>query len=139
MSLRPVLAILPLLLVAGVASAADQQAAPTCLEERGTIVGTPANDILTGTSGRDVIVALQGNDTIDGGLGADLICAGDGDDVLLGNNGEDGLVGGLGNDRLDGGLGEVNVAVGSPDRHRDGRLGSRHARKHQRGARFAPG
>jgi hypothetical protein len=112
MPLRAALAVVSALVVAGVASAAGQQAAPTCLEARGTIVGTAGNDALVGTSGQDVIVALQGNDTIDGGLGDDLICAGDGDDVLVGNNGGDGLVGGLGNDRLDGGAGDdVNIAV----------------------------
>jgi Ca2+-binding RTX toxin-like protein len=111
MPFRAALALVAALLVAGVSNAAGQQPAPTCLEARATIVGTPGNDSLVGTSGQDVIDALQGNDTVDGGLGDDLICAGDGDDVVLGNNGADGLVGGLGNDRLDGGAGELNIAV----------------------------
>jgi Ca2+-binding RTX toxin-like protein len=102
---------MPAVLVAGVANAASQQPAISCLGERGTIVGTPGNDTLAGTAGRDVIVGLQGNDTIDGGVGGDVICAGDGDDVLLGSDGIDSLVGGLGNDRLDGGGGEINAAI----------------------------
>jgi RTX calcium-binding nonapeptide repeat (4 copies) len=111
MPVRAALAVVPVVLVAGVSSASAQQTVPTCLEERATILGTPGNDALAGTPGQDVIVSLQGNDTVDGGLGDDLICAGDGDDVVLGNNGDDGLVGGLGNDRLDGGAGEFNIAV----------------------------
>jgi hypothetical protein len=49
-------------IAAGVSSAAGQQPAPTCLDARATIVGTPGNDTRVGTSGQDVIDALQGND-----------------------------------------------------------------------------
>lgn len=76
-----------------------------CAGKPATIVGTPADDILTGTNGNDVIVGLGGNDTIDGRGGHDLICGGEGDDVVNGAAGWDYVNAGIGHDRLIGGNG----------------------------------
>jgi len=71
-----------------------------CGGVKATIVGTPADDVLTGTPGADVIAGLGGHDTISGLGGNDLICGGAGDDTINGGDGTDRLAGGPGSDRL---------------------------------------
>ena len=74
-----------------------------CFGQSQTMVGTPANDVLTGSPGNDVIKAGPGDDTIDGGGGNDVICGEDGNDTILGGAGDDALSGDAGDDRVDGG------------------------------------
>lgn len=79
----------------------------------GTIIGTPAANIINGSSGPDVILGLSGNDAINGFAGDDRICGGNSKDTLNGGDGNDRLFadsgqgnilnGGLGNDYLKGG------------------------------------
>ena len=63
-----------------------------------TVLGTPANDVLTGTPGGDVICGLGGNDQLFGLGGDDLLSGGAGNDRLLGGPGGDVLQGGDGTD-----------------------------------------
>jgi hypothetical protein len=58
---------------------------------RGTINGTPGNDVIVGSSGNDVINAGGGNDTV---------CGRSGNDDMSGDTGTDWLNGNLGNDQF---------------------------------------
>jgi Ca2+-binding RTX toxin-like protein len=93
------------LATAGGASA--QAAAPMCIGQAATIVGTEGPDVLTGTPGSDVIVGLGGDDILNGGgegEATDRICGGDGNDTLNAGQGfVAGLSGDAGDDRIEGG------------------------------------
>lgn len=86
--------------VAGLATSASAQIAPTCFGQEATLVGTEGSERINGTAGRDVIVALGGNDIILGLGGNDIICAGGGDDVVYGGFGADLIWGDGGDDVL---------------------------------------
>jgi Ca2+-binding RTX toxin-like protein len=109
---------------------AQGAAAPTCMGQRATIVGTGGVDTINGTAGADVIVGFAGadiirghggNDKICGGAGADRIRGGAGRDRIRGGIGADRIRGGAGSDRLWGGIG-ADVIYGGPgaDRIRGG-------------------
>jgi RTX calcium-binding nonapeptide repeat (4 copies) len=85
-------------LLSGASSAARDQARPTCLGARATIVGTPKAETLRGTQKRDVIAALGGADRILGRGGNDLLCGGAGNDQLEGGPGRNRIDGGPGRD-----------------------------------------
>ena len=53
------------------------------INQSGTIVGTPGNDVLIGTAEEDVISGLAGDDTLYGGAGNDLLLGGDGNDTYI--------------------------------------------------------
>jgi predicted extracellular nuclease len=97
-----------------------RDAAPTCLGEPATIVGTDAAEKLTGTDGRDVIVGRGGDDLIVAAGGHDLVCGGPGDDRLYGNNGKDRLAGGTGDDEVQGGNGDDELDGGAGDDRLEG-------------------
>jgi uncharacterized repeat protein (TIGR01451 family) len=86
--------------------------APLCQGVAATVVGTPADDVLSGTSGPDVIVGFGGNDTIRAGAGRDLICAGAGADLVVGGSAADHIFGAAGNDHLFGGGGPDLIEAG---------------------------
>ena len=77
-------------------------AAPTCLGQPATLVGTGGNNTLNGTAGVDVIMGMAGNDTINGLGGNDLLCGGKGTDTMNGGTGNDRLGGGPAADQLRG-------------------------------------
>jgi Ca2+-binding RTX toxin-like protein len=85
-------------LLSGASAAAGDQARPTCLGARATIVGTAKADVLRGTQRRDVVVGLGGADRILGRGGDDLLCGGAGNDRLDGGPGRNRLDGGAGRD-----------------------------------------
>ena len=84
------------------ASPVNAQAGVLCGDERATIVGTSADDVIVGTDGADVIAGLGGNDQIVGLDGDDLICGDEGNDVIRAGRGEDTVLGGAGNDTIRG-------------------------------------
>src|SRR6185295_16864446 len=53
------------------------------INQSGTIVGTPGNDVLIGTAEEDVISGLAGDDTLYGGAGNDVLLGGDGNDIYI--------------------------------------------------------
>ncbi len=90
------------------------RAANRC-DEKVTIEGTAAGEVLIGTEEADVIDAGAGNDTIDGGGGNDVLCAGPGEDLVIGGPGSDRILGEGGRDQLLGGSGEDLVDGGDDD------------------------
>jgi Ca2+-binding RTX toxin-like protein len=64
----------------------------------GSIVGTPANDILYGDNSDNTIYGKEANDIIYGKDGNDTIYGNEGNDILFGQNGDDTIYGNLGND-----------------------------------------
>jgi Ca2+-binding RTX toxin-like protein len=92
-------------------------AAPRCLGERATIVGTAKSDRIRGTQRADVIVADGDEDLIRARAGHDRVCAGSGFDVIFDGAGNDRVRGGRqddtvyagpGNDRIKGGRGSLD-------------------------------
>ena len=53
------------------------------INQSGTIVGTPGNDVLTGTAEEDVISGLAGDDTLYSGAGNDVLLGGPGNDTYI--------------------------------------------------------
>src|SRR5262245_32676084 len=82
---------------------AANAAAPRCMGQIVTIMGTAANESIMGTAGDDVIDGGAGHDDILGLDGNDYICGGDGNDALIGGRGDDRLSGGNDKDWCDGG------------------------------------
>jgi Ca2+-binding RTX toxin-like protein len=93
-----------------ISSCAPGAGGATCKGNRGTIVGTPGNDVRSGTPGRDVMVGLAGSDRLSGLAGKDLICGGAGKDKLRGGPGNDFLSGQKGNDKLVGQKGKDKLS-----------------------------
>lgn len=69
-------------------------------EQKNTIIGNSANNVLTGGGGADSIFGGSGNDLITGSGSTDTLYGEDGDDTLIGGGGSDELYGGAGNDSL---------------------------------------
>jgi Ca2+-binding RTX toxin-like protein len=90
-------------------------AAPTCMGQRATIVGTARNDTLNGTSRADVIVGLGGKDRINGRGGNDVICGNGGSDIIKGGGGADRVKGGAGADTIEGNDGNDRLAGSGGD------------------------
>ncbi len=88
---------------------AGADASPTCGGLPPTIIGTPANNVLTGTEGDDVVRAGSGNDTINTLGGNDVVCAGPGDDTTDSGDGNDRLRSGSGNDNTSAGSGDDDL------------------------------
>ncbi len=82
-SLRP---LAPSLLLVAIVlySPGTARAAPECVNNTATIVGTEGPDQILGTSGRDVIVARGGDDVILAKGGDDVICGRGGHDFIRG-------------------------------------------------------
>lgn len=68
-------------------------------QERCTITGSRANNVIRGTSGDDVICAGAGNDLVYGRAGDDIVRGEAGNDELRGESGRDELNGGPGRDQ----------------------------------------
>ena len=73
----------------------------TVAQHRGTITGTPGDDVIVLT-GRGRVMAGEGNDLVCGSPGADVIFGGAGNDVVLAGDGNDSGSGGPGIDQLHG-------------------------------------
>ncbi len=78
---------------------------------RGSIPGTPGNDVIVGATGADDISGGDGNDTICGLHGADTLDGGLDDDTLDGGAGADVLRGLGGNDNLKAQDGEADASI----------------------------
>lgn len=70
-----------------------------------TLVGTPANDIISGYVGNDTLIGGDGDDNLRGDSGNDVIDGELGNDFLVGDLGNDILKAGFGQDNLNGGAG----------------------------------
>jgi Ca2+-binding RTX toxin-like protein len=93
-------------------------------EPEGSIVGTPANDILYGDNNdntiygkeaNDIIYGKDGNDTIYGNEGNDMLFGQNGDDTIYGNLGNDIIYADNGNDTIEGGEGNDVIYAGKGD------------------------
>jgi Ca2+-binding RTX toxin-like protein len=84
----------------------------TVAQHRGTIVGTPGDDVIVLT-GRGRVIAGDGNDLVCGSPGADVIFGGPGNDVVLSGDGNDSVSGGPGIDQLHGEAGDDSL-IGGP-------------------------
>ncbi|CAB4867565.1 MAG: hypothetical protein F2793_02630 [Actinobacteria bacterium] len=83
----------------------------TVAQHRGTITGTPGDDVIVLT-GRGRVMAGEGNDLVCGSPGADVIFGGPGNDVVLAGEGNDSVSGGAGIDQLHGETGDDFLAGG---------------------------
>ncbi|HNO76411.1 MAG TPA: hypothetical protein PKG49_12675 [Nitrosomonas mobilis] len=70
-----------------------------------TLIGTPANDIISGYVGNDILLGNNGDDSLRGNSGNDVIDGELGNDFLSGDLGNDILKAGFGQDILNGGAG----------------------------------
>lgn len=70
-----------------------------------TLIGTPANDIISGYVGNDILLGSNGDDSLRGNSGNDVIDGELGNDFLSGDLGNDILKAGFGQDILNGGAG----------------------------------
>jgi VCBS repeat-containing protein len=88
------------------------------------VVGTNNRETIFGTSASDMIFGKNGNDTINADNGNDLLCGGDGNDRLRGENGDDTLHGGQDEDTLEGGSGNDRLRGGEDEDTLSGSLGA---------------
>ncbi|HIK29321.1 MAG: hypothetical protein N3E45_15325 [Oscillatoriaceae bacterium SKW80] len=95
-----------------------------------TLIGSPANEIVSGGQGNDSIIAQAGkdivsgdeddddisgdedDDTLNGGDGNDLVSGGSGNDTVFGGADQDLLFGEDGNDYINGGSGDDAISGG---------------------------
>jgi hypothetical protein len=63
----------------------------TITHHRGTVTGTPDDDLIVLT-GRGRVIARDGNDLVCGSLGADLIVGATGTDKVIGGHGTDSVL-----------------------------------------------
>ena len=83
----------------------------TVAQHRGTITGTPGDDVIVLT-GRGRVIAGGGNDLVCGSPGGDVIFGGPGNDVVLSGDGNDSVSGGPGIDQLHGESGDDSLTGG---------------------------